>query len=907
MLQLDGEGGHLELPDALFSGVGTATVELWVRVEKLKPNGRFIDCGGPQREFYLGVDGGNPDLKFLITDSAGARHRIIVPDVVEMNRWMHLAVAIGPSGVRLFFNGVLVGSDPYAGGLGGIGTRDNYIGRAGAFRGRPGNFRGQVDDVRIWALERSAAEIRAGLSLEPMGTEPGLIGHWNFDDGAARDRSVARRDARLRGTARVVEVSGLRVNGLPAASVIAGVVGPAGDGIELGRPLVFVLAGGKLAHSGRVDEKGRFQVVLRERLPEVQVWAVAGSRVGASGPLTIAQGERRDLELAVTEGTAGMKATLVSALVNALGPGRPDEARVLAVDALGQLQWANLGVFSVLTGALEDHDVRVRDGAARALAVLAIPNSLQPIYEKRSRAMAYLFCGLLVPFGAFHLLLWGYFPKVRSHLYLTLYVVSAVWMTFVRLQIDQSGFGAGYVVSVSSLAAVNTLLGLWLVYSFFYVRVPWIFWIFAGAGLLGVAGLQAGREELEIFFSSTRRDVDFGSPVLPTILALSFAGLASIGASLETFRAVLLAVVRRKRGAWIVGSGFLAFPLLPLLAWLGESFAPDFLRATLGYPFWSFLSNLGVVIFAACVSIHIARDFAQAHQNLALAKDQIEIQNRNLAAASAAAESARLAADQASRAKSQFLANMSHELRTPLNAIIGYTEMVGEELDDLGVAQLKPDLDKVVAAAKHQLGLVNDILDLSKIEAGKMTLYLEEFDVANLVAEVAATVQPLVTRNGNRLEVQCSPDTGRMKADQTKVRQTLFNLLSNASKFTERGVIRLGVERAIIAQPPALHGVAPPTSAASLSESPGRIVFKIADTGIGMTTEQISRLFQVFSQADASTTRKYGGTGLGLVISRRFCQMMGGDITVASESGKGSTFTVTLPARVREEKEAMPA
>jgi signal transduction histidine kinase/DNA-binding response OmpR family regulator/ligand-binding sensor domain-containing protein len=248
---------------------------------------------------------------------------------------------------------------------------------------------------------------------------------------------------------------------------------------------------------------------------------------------------------------------------------------------------------------------------------------------------------------------------------------------------------------------------------------------------------------------------------------------------------------------------------------------------------------------------------------------------------------AKEAADAASTAKSQFLANMSHELRTPLNAIIGYSEMLQEEVADLGQEGLRPDLEKIHGAGKHLLGLINDILDLSKIEAGKMTLYLEDFDVAQMVREVATTVQPLVAKNGNRLEVTCPADIGRMRADMTKVRQTLFNLLSNACKFTEKGVIRLEVR-------------SQKTEARSQKSEGSALQFIISDTGIGITPEQMNRLFEAFSQADASTTRKYGGTGLGLTISRNFCQMMGGDLTVSSEAGKGSTFTVTLPAEVKE-------
>ena len=252
------------------------------------------------------------------------------------------------------------------------------------------------------------------------------------------------------------------------------------------------------------------------------------------------------------------------------------------------------------------------------------------------------------------------------------------------------------------------------------------------------------------------------------------------------------------------------------------------------------------------------------------ANEALEAKNEQL-------ELARNSAEEANRTKSQFLANMSHELRTPMNAIIGYSEMLQEEAEDLDQKGFIPDLQKIHGAGKHLLGLINDILDLSKVEAGKMTLYLEDFDIAKLVNEVAATVQPLVAKNANTLEVDCPPDIGTMRADVTKVRQALFNLLSNASKFTERGTIRLETRRL-----------------------PSTLTFLVTDTGIGMTPEQMSKLFEAFTQADASTTRKYGGTGLGLAISRKFCQMMGGDITVESASGQGTTFTITLPAKVEE-------
>ncbi len=226
---------------------------------------------------------------------------------------------------------------------------------------------------------------------------------------------------------------------------------------------------------------------------------------------------------------------------------------------------------------------------------------------------------------------------------------------------------------------------------------------------------------------------------------------------------------------------------------------------------------------------------------------------------------------------------MSHELRTPLNAIIGYSELLEEEAADGGHEDLVPDLQKICTSGKHLLRLINSVLDLSKIEAGKMSLFVETFPVSKLVEEVEATARPLVEKRNNRLDVRCGADSGELKGDMTKLKQVLLNLLSNSSKFTENGTVTLDVRRD--------------------RDAEGNWIFlRVADTGIGMTPEQTGKLFQAFSQADAATTRKYGGTGLGLALSRRFCQMMGGDVSVESEPGNGSEFTVRLPTDVVNEE-----
>jgi signal transduction histidine kinase len=316
----------------------------------------------------------------------------------------------------------------------------------------------------------------------------------------------------------------------------------------------------------------------------------------------------------------------------------------------------------------------------------------------------------------------------------------------------------------------------------------------------------------------------------------------------------------------------------------GLSFAESLhgIQAVVASPIFDAQDNIIGAVYGSRTRHPRSRDLgpleAQVVQLLALAvgtglaRDEQEAEATRL-------RIARDAAEQADVAKSRFLANMSHELRTPLNAILGYSELLQEEAGDLGQNTFLPDLQRIHAAAKHLLALINDILDLSKIEAGKMELLAEPFDVAGLIRDVAATVQPLVQKNENTLDVRCAADLGQANTDATRLRQCLLNLLSNASKFTQKGTITLEAARA----------------AAS-----GRdwVTVHIRDTGIGMSPEQLQKLFQPFTQADASTTRKFGGTGLGLTICRKFAQMMGGDVTVESELGKGSTFTLQVPAQL---------
>jgi len=304
-------------------------------------------------------------------------------------------------------------------------------------------------------------------------------------------------------------------------------------------------------------------------------------------------------------------------------------------------------------------------------------------------------------------------------------------------------------------------------------------------------------------------------------------------------------------------------------------------RARLVVPFMRFGDVVGALVVRRKAPGEFTTNIVELLQTFA-AQSALAIQNARMF--SEIDEKSRQL-QMASQHKSQFLANMSHELRTPLNAIIGVSEMLREDAE--AAKQDTEPLDRVLGAGRHLLALINDILDLSKIEAGRMELQLEDFALAPLIDGVVKTIEPLAAKNANQVSVKCDAAIGTLHADQMRLRQALLNLMSNANKFTEHGSISVGAWQ---------------------GQEDGRdcVIIEVADTGIGMTPEQMSKLFQEFSQASSTTASKYGGTGLGLAISKRFCQMMGGDITVESQPSRGSTFTIRLPRIVEEAVVASP-
>jgi signal transduction histidine kinase len=277
----------------------------------------------------------------------------------------------------------------------------------------------------------------------------------------------------------------------------------------------------------------------------------------------------------------------------------------------------------------------------------------------------------------------------------------------------------------------------------------------------------------------------------------------------------------------------------------------------------------------------LADEQERAAEDVRAARDALETLNRELEAKveerTSELAGAREAAEAANRAKSTLLANMSHELRTPMNAILGYSEMLMEEAVDAGQEGFVSDLQKIHQSGNHLLSLINDVLDLAKIEAGRMEAVAEEFAVATVIEKVGVAAEPLMSKNGNRLQVEPADSLGMARQDLTKLRQSLLNLLSNAAKFTHEGTVVLRAAR-------------------SSHDGVDWLTFSLRDSGIGIQPDKIGRVFEEFGQADETTTRDYGGTGLGLPISRRFCQLLGGDLTVESQPGAGSTFTIRVPA-----------
>ena len=767
-------------------------------------------------------------------------------------------------------------------------------------------------EVRVWSTARTEDEIRASMFRRLTGEEPGLAGCWHLDaleDGMVKDVGPGRHHGRLVGSGSIAASHLPTFEEMPA-ELKGTILDSSGRHASFAR--VIIAYNDHVRQIVTADFEGNYTIRLPGAMT-LRVFAVRKREIAKPVDLRVIpfHAARADLTLGPTEPDSAGVTELKQALLEALR-GSTLSDRGLAAAALSDLQVSEPAVVAALVAALEDPSASYREAVLESLASLPVPPSLAGVFQKRQQGMALFILGLLIPLVGFHLVLFFFFPQAVSNLYYALFVAAATLPHLVQILGADSGTEDANLIMVRLCAsALIALAGLRLVYSLFRPRLPRQFWfllvLLVGTGAALV--LMAGGGTLTLLDHGVFQTEQTGLQirVIYTVILAAILGLLILCTWAEMLRVMAVAILRKTRGAWMIGLGLLSvlvFNLLPLVA---GTFFEDSFNRIVSQSVQPLLANFGTVFFVSWTSIYLASHFAQLHKSLMVAKSEIEVQNEVLLAARRSAEEARAAADKANQTKSSFLANMSHELRTPMNAIIGYSEMLQEEAEEMGDTGYVPDLQRIHGAGKHLLGLINDILDLSKVEAGKMTLYLEDFEVAKLIEEVAATVQPLIAKNSNTLVVDCPAGIGAMRADVTKVRQLLFNLLSNACKFTEKGTVTLRVrkqEGELHRTASASHGEAaspvPPTSFSLLH-------FSVSDTGIGIAPDQLEKLFQAFSQADASTTRKFGGTGLGLAISRKFSQMMGGDITVESTPGQGTTFTVTLPARVAEKPSMTPS
>lgn len=812
--------------------------------------------------------------------------------------------------MRLYLNGSLVGFHPHSAGPDSLGTGLKfYLGQTTTRNDPPVRFDGQIDEFRVWSRQLDPAAVASLPGLVPSRDDPRLRARWSFDGRSLRDSAPGQFHGEAHGEARFVPEKPVLASDW-VAPTLARVQVLDRRGVPLRSIVVELWHHDQLRQDFLLGRDGQFLVtaprpggVLRMRVlhPEfstnvvearfppgletqfdfqapgtkaddpkpgrdplaLERYAEAFSRLVARDPTVLNTLDAADF-VPLMERTD----RLLPILLNRLDHGATDQRR-FSMFVLGQMGQLTVGALESILRMSHHPDAVTRGLALVALTQARVPSDWTGIYDKKLRTYAGLFAGILLPFALIHGLLFLLHSRDSNNFYYALIMMVAAGLAWVLGARD-------YRVGIGAVFALGfLLLGPRFLYSLFYQQLPKVFWCFLALGLACIFAIISNGDAMHQLISvnmpsGSALAEGFVSALVWVAVALLFAVLAVA----EMMRILVLAIVRRRPGAWVIALGFLALlvggglsPVLWFLLFGGRISAAEFMD-------WSrFFPNAGFVGFAVCASIHLARNLAQTHRDLREANRRVEEQYTLLAAAREQAERAREQAEKANQWKSSFLANMSHELRTPLNAIIGYAELLKEEAPDLGAPTIVPDLDKIHAAARHQLGLINDILDLSKIEAGRMTLFVEEFDPAKAVRDVEGTVRPLMEKNQNQLVVHCPSELGLMKSDQTKLRQILFNLLSNAAKFTDHGVVTLGAAR-----------------------EGSQLRFHVEDTGIGMNQDQMGRLFQAFTQAEAATQAKYRGTGLGLAISKRFCEMMGGTIEVRSAPGTGSRFSITLPA-----------
>ena len=907
VLHFDGNGSYLELPPHILDGYQAITVEAWVRPEKLGFYTRFFEFGW-QKDFIAACWNGCFNIQGTYQDLIHESFAIGFLSRYENNGWIHLAVVADTHGVHGYINAEKFFESSPLGYIHPAGNGNRYYFGKSTFGGEEEDYVGQMDGIRIWDKALSGDEIKDRLSQRlPWGT-PNLVALINSNTNRVKGVNGAVKSALFHGSLTwknddsppTEKIRSLNWQDLEVVlpSEIHSLTNIALGFIKMERNSVidhsmvwwnldFKHESIKTNDSGNITYTSRLHWFANQDPAELYIFLVKDSNTNILAATQISginssTTNRVNLALASID-IDSVFAKLKTPLTEAVRQGRLIDRSHGILSKLGNNeQFAEALIDAAVAGGYKSY-------AARYLLRQDVPARLAKFYQVRQSVSARFHGGIVAALGLVMGCLWVF---NRGMLF-------GLWFGFVCVPVSLwLLMGENSYLIHLRLAVLSALLPLvfGFVRSTLNQQIPARFWL-AVAAL--TPSIILGLPDVFNHVSS------MGNRFQTHWLWLNMAALGQSWILLETiisFRHVpsTVSVLQRRLVLWtcfsiaVICIGIPSFWFTMNFYWSNSTIGGDFYSAILKLQqsligllhvqagdnpdlAWEKIQIPAVISFALSGFCLLGNRFRELRINLETSNRVALQQLEEIQTKSEALQLAQVAAEAASKAKSQFLANMSHELRTPLNAIIGYSEMLQEEADDLGTPEIKPDLQKIHGAGKHLLGLINDILDLSKIEAGKMSLYLETFEIQALLNEVAATVQPLVQKNGNQLILEVAADIGSMHADITKIRQTLFNLLSNASKFTDKGTVRLRARR-----------------------QAENLVFEVIDSGIGMTPEQVGRLFQAFAQADSSTSKKYGGTGLGLALSRKFCQLMGGDMTVSSEAGKGSTFTATIPAQVTE-------
>jgi signal transduction histidine kinase len=913
VLHFDGNDSYLELPPHSLDGYKAITVEAWVRPERLGFMTRFFEFGTQKDRLRANWNGG-----FLVAaQSKELGEQVLGVNIFftsryESNGWIHLTVVSDGNSFKSYLNGELTVNKITAKPFKPAGDGRYYYFGKNTSGGFMEDYVGQMDEIRIWSKALSAEEIKAGLSQRPPWGSSNLVVLVNSDTNRVKAMNGSEKTALLRGAlnwkfqersltevTRTLRHQNLEIIFPPEIHSVTNIYL---NSVKLYKGIAFGNTDDlfKWIDQWTTNSNGRLSTTMdlhwfpKQSATELIVYAMTPSNglwsVVYSLNLSASNAGVQSVYLKRTD-TNALRNILKTPLTQAIRERREVQQNFDFLQFLGLKEEATEALIEAAV------DGGYKSFPARMLLRSDVPDRLAKYYQVRQSVSARFLGGIIAALGLVMGCLWMFNRRMsfalwfgfacmpmslwllfganmgRNHLRLTVFTsLIPLLFAIVRSTLNQKipprcwlpivallpTLGFGVYGSIYSVESANYNLNIhWFFLNSNCIAQVWLLAETALSFRKASSSVSILQRRLILWVWISSLFILVGIPSFQLIFTIYSSSSALSG---DFFSSIF------KLQKWIVSW----LPVRP-----GEN--PDLA--------WEYVQVPAVISFALSGFSLLGNLFRELRMSLEASNSVALKQLEEIKTKSEALQVAQVAAEAASKAKSQFLANMSHELRTPLNAIIGYSEMLQEEADDLGTPEIKPDLQKIHGAGKHLLGLINDILDLSKIEAGKMTLYLETFEVQTLLNEVAATVQPMINKNGNQLALEVAPEIGSMRADVTKVRQALFNLLSNASKFTDKGSITLRARR-----------------------QGADLVFDVIDSGIGMTPEQVGRLFQAFAQADASTSKKYGGTGLGLALSRKFCQLMGGDLTVASEAGKGSTFTATIPAQVIEvPEETVPA